>query len=85
MRGCQVPWTGCVGVFAQSGRWCSLGSIEVWEDSPGGARVVLKSSLLHLHKGLTVQHPLRSCGVMCITALDSLIPVIVLALTMILS
>jgi len=33
------------------------GSIEVWEDSPGGARVVLKSSLLHLHKGLTVQHP----------------------------
>lgn len=33
------------------------GSIEVWEDTPGGARVVLKSSLLHLHKGLTVQHP----------------------------
>lgn len=33
------------------------GSIEVWEDSPGGVRVVLKSSLLHLHKGLTVQHP----------------------------
>ncbi len=33
------------------------GAIEVWEDSPGGARVVLKSSLLHLHKGLTVQHP----------------------------
>lgn len=33
------------------------GSIEVWEDSPGGARVVLKSSLFHLHKGLTVQHP----------------------------
>ena len=33
------------------------GSIEVWEDSPGGVHVVLKSSLLHLHKGLTVQHP----------------------------
>ncbi|CAG1020795.1 PGL/p-HBAD biosynthesis glycosyltransferase [Patescibacteria group bacterium] len=33
------------------------GSIEVWEDSPDGAKVVLKSSLLHLHKGLTVQHP----------------------------
>jgi len=33
------------------------GSIEVWEDSPGGATVVLKSSLLHLHKGMTVQHP----------------------------
>lgn len=33
------------------------GSIEVWEDSPNGAKVVLKSSLLHLHKGLTVQHP----------------------------
>jgi glycosyltransferase involved in cell wall biosynthesis len=33
------------------------GSIEVWEDSPHGVRVVLKSSLLHLHKGLTVQHP----------------------------
>lgn len=33
------------------------GSIEVWEDSPDGAKVVLKSSLLHLHKGMTVQHP----------------------------
>ena len=33
------------------------GSIEVWEDSQNGAIVVLKSSLLHLHKGLTVQHP----------------------------
>jgi glycosyltransferase involved in cell wall biosynthesis len=33
------------------------GSIEVWEDLPNGARVVLKSSLLHLHKGLTIQHP----------------------------
>ncbi|KXK30264.1 MAG: hypothetical protein UZ01_01401 [Candidatus Brocadia sinica] len=33
------------------------GSIEVWEDSPNGAKVVLKSSLLHLYKGLTVQHP----------------------------
>lgn len=33
------------------------GSIEVWEDAPYGAKVVLKSSLLHLHKGLTVQHP----------------------------
>jgi len=33
------------------------GSIEVWEDSPDGAKVILKSSLLHLHKGLTVQHP----------------------------
>ena len=33
------------------------GSIEVWEDLPNGARVVLKSSLLHLHIGMTVQHP----------------------------
>ncbi|NUN24925.1 MAG: glycosyltransferase [Candidatus Jettenia caeni] len=33
------------------------GSIEVWEDSPDGAQVILQSSLLHLHKGLTVQHP----------------------------
>lgn len=33
------------------------GSIEVWEDSQNGAKVVLKSSLLHLHKGMTVQHP----------------------------
>ncbi len=33
------------------------GSIEVWEDITGGARVVLKSSLLHLHKGMTIQHP----------------------------
>ncbi|MCF6149702.1 MAG: glycosyltransferase [Candidatus Kuenenia sp.] len=33
------------------------GSIEVWEDSPDGAKVVLKSSLLYLHKGMTVQHP----------------------------
>ncbi len=33
------------------------GSIEVWEDLPGGANVVLRSSLLHLHKGMTVQHP----------------------------
>ncbi|HHT9111581.1 MAG TPA: glycosyltransferase family 2 protein [Candidatus Brocadiaceae bacterium] len=33
------------------------GSIEVWEDSPSGAKVVLRSSLLHLHRGLTVQHP----------------------------
>ncbi len=33
------------------------GSIEVWEDSPDGAKVVLKSSLLHLHKGMTIQHP----------------------------
>ncbi|WKZ20303.1 MAG: glycosyltransferase family 2 protein [Candidatus Jettenia sp. CY-1] len=33
------------------------GSIEVWEDSPGGAKVVLKSSLLYLYKGMTIQHP----------------------------
>ncbi len=33
------------------------GSIEVWEDSASGAKVVLRSSLLHLHKGMTVQHP----------------------------
>ena len=33
------------------------GSIEVWEDSQNGAKVVLKSSLLHLHTGLTIQHP----------------------------
>lgn len=33
------------------------GSIEVWEDLPGGANVVLRSSLLHLHRGMTVQHP----------------------------
>ncbi len=33
------------------------GSIEVWEDLPSGAKVVLKSSLLHLHKGMTIQHP----------------------------
>lgn len=33
------------------------GSIEVWEDLPGGAQVVLRSSLLHMHKGMTVQHP----------------------------
>ena len=33
------------------------GSIEVWEDLPNGARVVLKSSLLHLRTGMTIQHP----------------------------
>lgn len=33
------------------------GSIEVWEDLPGGANVVLRSSLLHLYRGMTVQHP----------------------------
>lgn len=33
------------------------GAIEVWEDLLNGAKVVLKSSLLHLHKGMTVQHP----------------------------
>ncbi len=33
------------------------GAIEVWEDIDGGAKVVLKSSLLHLHKGMTIQHP----------------------------
>jgi len=33
------------------------GTIEVWEDSSHGAKVVLKSSLLHLHKGMTLQHP----------------------------
>lgn len=33
------------------------GAIEVWEDLFNGARVVLRSSLLHLHKGMTVQHP----------------------------
>lgn len=33
------------------------GSIEVWEDLPKGAKVVLRSSLIHLHKGLTIQHP----------------------------
>lgn len=33
------------------------GSIEVWEDSLAGAKVVLKSSLLHLHQGMTIQHP----------------------------
>lgn len=33
------------------------GSIEVWEDSPRGAKVILKSSLLHLQEGMTVQHP----------------------------
>lgn len=33
------------------------GSIEVWEDLPNGAKVVLKSSLLHLYIGMTVQHP----------------------------
>lgn len=33
------------------------GSIEVWEDSTNGAKVVLRSSLLHLHKGMTIQHP----------------------------
>lgn len=33
------------------------GSIEVWEDLPGGTKVILRSSLLHLHKGMTVQHP----------------------------
>lgn len=33
------------------------GAIEVWEDITGGAKVVLKSSLLHLHKGMTIQHP----------------------------
>ena len=54
----MVPVPGqVVSVFRAIGRWCGLGSIEVWEDSPSGARAVLKSSLLHLHKGLTVQHP----------------------------
>jgi glycosyltransferase involved in cell wall biosynthesis len=33
------------------------GAIEVWEDLPSGAKVVLRSSLLHLHKGMTIQHP----------------------------
>lgn len=33
------------------------GAIEVWEDLIGGAKVVLKSSLLHVHKGMTIQHP----------------------------
>jgi len=33
------------------------GAIEIWEDLPHGVKVVLKSSLLHLHKGMTVQHP----------------------------
>ena len=33
------------------------GSIEVWEDLPNGAEVMLKSSLVHLHQGLTIQHP----------------------------
>ena len=33
------------------------GSIEVWEDLPNGAKVVLKSSLLHLRTGMTIQHP----------------------------
>jgi len=33
------------------------GAIEIWEDLPHGAKVVLKSSLLHLHRGMTVQHP----------------------------
>lgn len=33
------------------------GAIEVWEDLRNGAKVVLKSSLIHLHKGLTIQHP----------------------------
>ncbi|MBF8275737.1 MAG: hypothetical protein HW390_810 [Candidatus Brocadiaceae bacterium] len=33
------------------------GAIEVWEDIDGGAKVVLKSSLLHLHTGMTIQHP----------------------------
>lgn len=33
------------------------GAIEVWEDIDGGAKVVLKSSLLHLHRGMTIQHP----------------------------
>ncbi|GAB63386.1 MAG: glycosyltransferase [Candidatus Jettenia sp.] len=33
------------------------GSIEVWEDSPGGAKVVLKSSLLHSRKSMAIQHP----------------------------
>ncbi|TLD42255.1 MAG: Glycosyltransferase involved in cell wall biogenesis [Candidatus Jettenia ecosi] len=33
------------------------GSIEVWEDSPGGTKVVLRSSLLYLRKNMTIQHP----------------------------
>ena len=33
------------------------GSIEVWEDLPNGVSVILKSSLLHLHTGMTIQHP----------------------------
>ena len=33
------------------------GAIEVWEDIDGGAKVVLQSSLLHLHKGMTIHHP----------------------------
>ena len=33
------------------------GAIEVWEDLPNGAKVILGSSLLHLHKGMTLQHP----------------------------
>lgn len=33
------------------------GSIEVWEDLPSGVSVILKSSLLHLHTGMTIQHP----------------------------
>lgn len=33
------------------------GSIKVWEDLPNGVSVILKSSLLHLHTGMTIQHP----------------------------
>lgn len=33
------------------------GAIEVWEDLLNGAKVILKSNLLYLHKGMTIQHP----------------------------
>lgn len=33
------------------------GSIEVWENSSDGNKVILKSSILYLYKGMTIQHP----------------------------
>lgn len=33
------------------------GSIEAWENSSKGNKIILKSSILHLYKGMTIQHP----------------------------
>lgn len=58
IHGCRGPLERVVAVFSRNPNVGVVsGSIEGWEDSQNGAKVVLKSSLLHLHKGMTVQYP----------------------------